>query len=633
MSFQDHAHAAMRLFPRRLSPAPLDGRRRGRSRQLALESLESRQLLSATITEYPMPSGAPAQATDIVNVNGKLWFTVLNNAIGSLDPTATPPAITTYSQGLPAGSEPRSITADQNGNVWFTELIAGQIGMLSTTNPAAGVVNYGTAQGMPANARPYGITTDARGNIWFTDQGNNALGEISGGKITEVNLPGSLIGLSPLDSVIIAGPGGKLYFTEAKLGSGTITASGIGIYNPAAPSDQAFTQVTLPSGSNQQAFGLTVGPDGNIWFSEGVLSASGNGFQSSGLGIIVNPSSSSPSLSEPPSLSAVGTVPPFRLATGPDGNIWFTMPAARQIGMVQVQSNPANDTISTFNVPTNVLASPTPSGITAGPAGSVWFADPAGAIGQVAIDAKIVISSQPPANLGPGAPFTMVVSATAAGGAINTAFSGNITLQLANNPGGSFLGGLTTVAAHNGVAVFTGLTLNNPGSSYIITASTPGLVGAPSAPFSISSPPLVQSATVLVTQRRNRRGRPIGRPVLSGYQFTFNAPMSASVANPANYQVGFYVRQRVRVRVGRRFVVRNQLALRATGFSVTMPSNNTVQILTGRQRFPMGGEIILLAAGITSAQGGLLDGNGMGQGGVNASYAVGPRGMSLRYSG
>ena len=46
-----------------------------------------------------------------------------------------------------------------------------------------------------------------------------------------------------------------------------------------------------------------------------------------------------------------------------------------------------------------------------------------------------------------------------------------MTLNLANNPGNSTLGGTRTVAAVNGVATFSDLTLNNPGNGYVLINS------------------------------------------------------------------------------------------------------------------------------------------------------------------
>ena len=284
MSFKDHTQAGLRRLFFSSMPGPLIGARRTRPRRLAVESLESRQLLSGspTITEIAMPTGSPAQPTDIVTTGGKLWFTEYGNGIGSLDPTTSPATITSYTTGLPSNSGPQSITATSNGQLWFTELNGEAIG---TLNPATGVItNYNNAStsGMPANAQPFGITADSSGNIWFTDVANNALGEYNAttGTITETPVPNTLVGFGTFDSNIVAGPGGKLYFTEAKFGAGgSITASGIGIYNPATSS---WSQVTLPTG--QEPFGLTVGADGNIWFSEGVPNTIPPGYHSTAAG-------------------------------------------------------------------------------------------------------------------------------------------------------------------------------------------------------------------------------------------------------------------------------------------------------------------------------------------------------------
>jgi len=740
MSIRDHTQTDWRRYLSSSSTGTLFSRRRSRTRHLALEFLESRQLLSTTppITEYPTPS-VPPQPTDVVSLDGKLWFTVFGNAIGSLDPTTSPPTINSYSQGLPGSSGPESITVGPDGQghqvIWFTELIAGQIGTLDPTNPKQGIVNYGTTQGMLANAEPYGITTgpDGQGHqvIWFTDVKNNALGELNPATGTIQEFPVTtpqhpLIGFTTFDSVITAGPGGKLYFTEAQFGSGSsITASGIGIYDP---STQTWSQVTLPSGSNQEPFGLTVGPDGNIWFSEGIANSGGTGFQSSGLGIL-SLSSSPPTLSEPAGLSVSGTSAPYQIVTGPDDNIWFTLPSAGQIGEVQVKTNPANDTISTFPIPSSTqVPTPDPSGIMTGPDGNVWFADASGAVGRVTLDTKLVITTQPPATVTPGSPFgltakveysdtnavdtaytgnvsialtipasntlggtttmpvttgtgvatltkltlanpgtgftltatagsltsapsaginvttaapqatqlfvysqptapvtagspfSLVIDALTSSKALASSYSGTVTLTLAAYPPGGSLGGTTTVTASGGIARFpTNLTLNLPGT-YVIQATASGLSSVSTTAITVPNPPpppapqvqSPQSPTVVTTQKRNKRGNPIGRPVLSGYQFTFNMAMNPSTTGfSSNYIVQNYVQ--VRVKVGKRY--QKQLQLRPIGFSLQYPSNNTVKLITGKQAFKYGGQITLVASpptGISSAAGAFL----------NTSYTV-----------
>jgi hypothetical protein len=60
-----------------------------------------------------------------------------------------------------------------------------------------------------------------------------------------------------------------------------------------------------------------------------------------------------------------------------------------------------------------------------------------------------------------------------------------ITIGLALNPGGSILSGKTTQLTSNGVAVFDDLSLDKASSFYLLSASSPGLIGALSDFFDI----------------------------------------------------------------------------------------------------------------------------------------------------
>src|SRR3989454_1031080 len=65
-------------------------------------------------------------------------------------------------------------------------------------------------------------------------------------------------------------------------------------------------------------------------------------------------------------------------------------------------------------------------------------------------------------------------------------FTGGITVAFGNNPGGSTLGGTTTVAAVNGVASFGDLTADRTGANYWLTATATGLAKATSSAFPIT---------------------------------------------------------------------------------------------------------------------------------------------------
>src|SRR5207249_3081301 len=98
--------------------------------------------------------------------------------------------------------------------------------------------------------------------------------------------------------------------------------------------------------------------------------------------------------------------------------------------------------------------------------------------------------------------FTVQPSTTVAGAAISPAvqvsaldaannvvpsFTGTVTVALGNNPGGSTLGGTTTVAAVGGMAGFGDLPLDKTSSGYGLTATAAGLSSTTSSSFTITA--------------------------------------------------------------------------------------------------------------------------------------------------
>src|SRR5438132_705233 len=96
---------------------------------------------------------------------------------------------------------------------------------------------------------------------------------------------------------------------------------------------------------------------------------------------------------------------------------------------------------------------------------------------------------QQPENLLAGHQFSQTVKVRAddAHGNKVASFTGNVTVALANNPGGATIGGTTTVAAVNGVATFGDLTVSQTGTGYWLTASATGLARAASSVFDVTA--------------------------------------------------------------------------------------------------------------------------------------------------
>ena len=238
-----------------------------------------------------------------------------------------------------------------------------------------------------------------------------------------------------------------------------------------------------------------------------------------------------------------------------------------------------------------------------------------------AYKSQLVVTAQPSTSVTPGQGFGLTIKVEDGFGDVVTSYNGSVTIALANNPGGGTLGGTLTVAAVNGVATFSGLTLNNLGTGYTLKVTASGLSSASTAAITVANPPQIQSATVVFTQKTNpKTHKKIGKPVLTGYQFTFNTAMNpATTGYSANYQVQIYAY--VRVKVGKKFQKKLELQPPIGITANYQPSSDAVELPTGKQAFKYGGQITLIGTGITSAAGALL--------GNNVLYSISKGGGSI----
>lgn len=272
--------------------------------------------------------------------DGNLWFTEsFANQIGTISPTGTIEEFAVPTNN----AAPASITAASDGNLWFSESGANQIGRISTD----GSVLKEFAIGAPAA----GVTGGPDGNVWFTEPTTTSIGRITpdGATVNEFPLPAQ----APQPTSMTSGPDGNLWFTQ---NGRVVVPDAIGRITP---DGATVTEFTLPAGSSPDS--ITVGPDGNLWFTE-------SGFNQIGR---ITPAGA---ISE---FAALAT--PTSIASVSDGNLWFT-------------------TVRSFLSPQCVLGRITPAGavtaffhacgsdlvngadirraITAGPDGNVWFLTP-----------------------------------------------------------------------------------------------------------------------------------------------------------------------------------------------------------------------------------------------------------------
>jgi virginiamycin B lyase len=687
-----------------------------------VESLESRSLLTS-ITEYGplLTSGISTQPTSItVGSNGNLWFTEDNgNQVGMINPFAATNTPTNFSTGLPTHAGLDQITSGPNGDVFFTETnpSANAIGMIDPTQPNTQTIqNFGTSAGMTAVSGPTGVAS-AGGDVWFIQSLSDQIGRLdpTTGKITEHPAPSGLIspnGLSRLNSRMVLGPDGNLWFTEY---------GAIGIFNP--NTGTLVKEVTLPRGSLEQPQGIALGPDGNVWYTAGVLNAAESGFVSFAVGVIsatANPSTDHV-LQEVPIASATK---PFGITSGPDNQIWFTVTSGSAAGTIDAIDPTTRTLTEKLTIPTNIISTPNPVAIVGGPDGNLWFADNAGAVGVVSTNVHFVVTTPPPSPVTAGKSFGLVITAELGSGTTDTGFNGNVTLFLNGNPavtvsaakgvasfnglmldgagayayvaasgasnapaavtgslnviaapatqlvvttppaGGLFINGafgftvaakdqfgnvdtnfsgtvtatlgtnpggsgtvlsgptsvaVTPASATPGLAVFSGLSLNNAGNGYTLNiSSSPSRKGTTVGPFDVSgtpptppTPPTIISAAPVFHQNLKKNGKPKGKPVLVGYTINFSTAMdTTALSNSNNYVFDIFVIKKEKLPGHKRKVA--VPVPTPIGFQVMSFTSTSVTLaFTGKQKFSKGGQIVLEASGIDDAAGVFLTQNGV----------------------
>ncbi|MDB5043154.1 MAG: lyase-like protein [Candidatus Eremiobacteraeota bacterium] len=249
------------------------------------------------------------------------------------------PTIVEYSVPTQA-AYPEELAVGPDGNVWFSEGNATQVGQVGT------VTSSGVVHEFPVHGRPSGIAAGPDGNLWITTNYNHVVVMTTSGTA----LHEFVVGDPNILTAIVAGPDGAMWFSEDN-GIDRIAMDGTITRYP-------FGSVGVPAGP---ASTLTLGPDGNFW----------------------EPVSSNRSIARLTPAGALTEFPtsmalacPAALTAGPDGALWFTEGAMDKIGRITIDG-----TITEFPAvpPSGTCGTPfvgaEPFGIAAGNDGNLWFTE------------------------------------------------------------------------------------------------------------------------------------------------------------------------------------------------------------------------------------------------------------------
>ncbi|HEU4739042.1 MAG TPA: hypothetical protein VFS54_08165 [Solirubrobacterales bacterium] len=270
------------------------------------------------------------------------------------------------------GAGPLAI--DQRGNVWFDQTyevpperpgedprFPGQIVRMDRQGKIAVVLQK----------RPSGLAVSGDGSIWFT--GFDYIGRIApDDSFTSFPLPygeGEDGKVVFKDGPLVVAPDGNVWFSGAR-GYRDESGRAVGsqpIIGRMTPTGE-LTEFDLALDSGRPIH-LAIGPDGAVWFTDGLTPRVGR----------VDPLLGVRYLPLPPSMQARG------ITAGPDGALWFQLSRDedRAIGRISVTGE-----VTEFPVPAAVRREEYGGingigSITNGPDGRLWFVLEAGAMGRI----------------------------------------------------------------------------------------------------------------------------------------------------------------------------------------------------------------------------------------------------------
>lgn len=303
--------------------------------------------LSAVTLNSPPANGVQlsydgAETVPAGTNDGAFSVTVLaQTSVGGIKaPNATVktigPTFTVYPLPTPS-THPAEITSTSDGSIYFTD----------PANDRVWRWKNGAFKAMKvtAGSKPYGITSDQNGTVYFGEQQGGKVGWISGTTATECTTSN----FQDPEAFTYDANDNHVYVADTSLNAiERVTISSTTAYC-AKPTP---FPITTPTGANQPVH-LTVGPDKNVWFTQGWVDYVGS------IG-----TDGSPVLSK--KVSGTGNctgngVFPDKIAAGSDGDLWVTTNCDTRVVR-----------LTTSGALTRVTVGEKTHGVTGGPDGNVW---------------------------------------------------------------------------------------------------------------------------------------------------------------------------------------------------------------------------------------------------------------------
>ena len=304
------------------------------------------------IFEYTinLPNSSPVYVA--VTPHWDAWFNdVRNNVIGFVPyndlTTYEFPLVPNNAAPLSISNSARSdrdafITME--GDVWFTEFGSGKLGTIDRSGTMTETSRFSPAEWRPvlrvpppgdqhASITPLDVIVRPDGAVWFTEPTRHRIGRYMNGNLTFYHAP--TMG-APL--MLASGPDGSLWFTETV--SGWIGKFENGTFAEFTAPNAAFNPISIDKSvlfDTIMPARLAVRGDGTVYFTKNWPIASGD----SQIGKL-DKAGKIRYLQTP-----TANAGPADVTIGPDGDVWFTEYRANKIGHID-----ASDVITEIPLPT-----------------------------------------------------------------------------------------------------------------------------------------------------------------------------------------------------------------------------------------------------------------------------------------
>jgi streptogramin lyase len=324
--------------------------------------------LAGTMAQVTFDNADPDPSIDLTaGGDGRIYYTLpMTNRIGYVVSLFLLPLNL-------GGSTPLGLTRGQDDSVWFADYGGNRIGRIDK--------NGSLQQFERGTHNPTAVAVAPDGSAWFTNPGNDTIGHITAdgdpaAPIVIENGPST-----PLD--IVLGPDGNFWFTEYDAGAiGRITPQSVVVKRFPIPNPNLDMAGPRIAADAPRPVNITVGPDGNLWFTDEGLNKVGR----------LTISGDTVDIVEFPIPTADSA--PAGITAGADGTLYFVESNAGRVAR-----------ITTAGVVTE-LGTPDPDSfpqyITLGPDGAIWFTESdVNRLGRIARDGRITHFELPTADSGP----------------------------------------------------------------------------------------------------------------------------------------------------------------------------------------------------------------------------------------